>query len=119
MLNQDMIREATQLTRTGQLTEATALLQRMLSGVLAPDAKTHRPGRISLPGRKPPTIDAKANDFEEIGSTHPARAPSAPPRGHQPLFDRAKVGTWLGMRGVRGTRRSTRALGRKGGRLLK
>ena len=32
MLNQDTVREATRLTRTGQLVEATALLQRMLQG---------------------------------------------------------------------------------------
>jgi len=32
MLNQDMLREATRLTQAGQLTEATALLQRMLRG---------------------------------------------------------------------------------------
>ena len=32
MLNQDIIREATRLTRAGQLVEATALLQRMLRG---------------------------------------------------------------------------------------
>ena len=38
MLNQDIIREATRLTRAGQLVEATALLQRMLRGERAPDA---------------------------------------------------------------------------------
>jgi len=32
MLNQDIIREATRLTRSGQLVEASALLQRMLRG---------------------------------------------------------------------------------------
>ena len=32
MLNQNMISEATRLTRAGQLVEATALLQRMLRG---------------------------------------------------------------------------------------
>ena len=30
MLNHDIIREAAQLTRTGQLAEATAIIQRML-----------------------------------------------------------------------------------------
>jgi len=30
MLNQDLMHEATRLTRTGQLVEATALIQRML-----------------------------------------------------------------------------------------
>ena len=37
MLNQDIIREATRLTRAGLLVEATALLQRMLRGENAPD----------------------------------------------------------------------------------
>ncbi len=36
MLNQDTVREATRLTRAGQLAEATALLQRMLRGESAP-----------------------------------------------------------------------------------
>ena len=32
MLNQELVREATRLTRAGQLVEATALLQRMIRG---------------------------------------------------------------------------------------
>ena len=36
MLNQNMVREATRLTRAGQLVEATALLQRMLRGDATP-----------------------------------------------------------------------------------
>ena len=107
MLNQDTIREATRLTHTGQLAEATALLQRMLRGEQAPDAKLRTPARVCLPGREPPTIDAKANDVEEADSAHLARAPSSPPRGLQPLFDRAKDGSWLGMRGVKRTPPST------------
>ena len=107
MLNQDTIREATRLTHAGQLAEATALLQRMLRGERAPDATSRTPGQVSLPGREPPTIDAKANDVEETDSAHLARAPSAPPRRLQPLFDRAKDGSWLGMRGVKRTPPST------------
>jgi poly(hydroxyalkanoate) depolymerase family esterase len=103
MLNQDTIREATRLTHAGQLAEATALLQRMLRGERAPDAISRTTRRVSLPGREPPTIDAKANRVEETESPHLARAPSAPPRGLQPLFDRAKDGSWLGMRGAKRT----------------
>lgn len=40
MLNRDALREATRLTRAGQLTEATALLQRMLRG--EPLQRRHR-----------------------------------------------------------------------------
>ena len=36
MLNQTTVREATRLTRAGQLVEATALLQRMLRGECVP-----------------------------------------------------------------------------------
>jgi hypothetical protein len=90
MLNQDTIREATRLAHAGQLTEATALLQRMLRGDRAPDAKSRTPGRVSLRGREPPTIDLTANDVEKIDSANLARAPSAPPLRLQPLLDRAK-----------------------------
>jgi poly(hydroxyalkanoate) depolymerase family esterase len=103
MLNHDTIREATRLTHAGQLAEATALLQRMLRGDRAPDAKSRIPGRVALRGRKPPTIDLTANDVEEIDSANLARAPSAPPLRLQPLLDRAKDGSWLGMRGVKRT----------------
>jgi poly(hydroxyalkanoate) depolymerase family esterase len=102
MLNQDTIREATRLTRAGQLAEATALLQRVLRGPRDPDATSHERERIH-PGREPLTIDAKVNHVEEGESRRPARIPSAPPRGLQPLFDRAKDGSWLGMRGVKRT----------------
>lgn len=61
MLNQDIIREATRLTRAGQLVEATALLQRMLRGESAPDAPSRTAGRIALTGREPLIIDAKAS----------------------------------------------------------
>src|ERR1700733_7960498 len=37
MLKQDIVREATRLTRAGQLVEATVLLQRMLRGETEPD----------------------------------------------------------------------------------
>ncbi|MFZ0765087.1 MAG: esterase, partial [Bradyrhizobium sp.] len=43
MLNQDMLREATRLTQAGQLTEATALLQRMLRGERATAAASPAP----------------------------------------------------------------------------
>jgi poly(hydroxyalkanoate) depolymerase family esterase len=50
--------EATRLTRAGRLTEATALLQRMFRGVIAPDIGTAVD--IAAIGREPPVIDAKA-----------------------------------------------------------
>ena len=107
MLNQDTIREATRLTYAGELAEATALLQRMLRGVCVPDATSRTAGRVPLSDREPLTIDAKVNDVEEADSTHLARAPFGLPRRLQPLFDRAKDGSWLGMRGVKRTPPST------------
>ena len=51
MLNQDTLREATRLTQAGQLTEATALLQRMFRGERAPAAASQPRAVIRLPGR--------------------------------------------------------------------
>ena len=47
MLNQNIIREATRLTRAGQLVEATALLQRMLRGESA-ETRHRVPAAASL-----------------------------------------------------------------------
>jgi hypothetical protein len=100
MLNQDIIREATRLTRAGQLVEATALLQRMLRGENAPDAPSRTGGRIAL--REPLIIDAKANAIEETDS-HPQSEPatSAQPRMLQALLDRKKGRSGIGLRGVK------------------
>ena len=103
MLNQDTLREATRLTQAGQLTEATALLQRMFRGETAPAAASRTPDRIRLPGRTPPTIDVKVNDVDKPDLIAPAETPIATPRRRRPLLDRAKDGTWLGLRGVKPT----------------
>lgn len=101
MLNHDTLREATRLTQAGQLTEATALLQRMLRGESAPAPASSTRGAVRLPGRAPLTIDAKANEIEGTNRAVPARAPRAALGRRQPLFDRAKDGAWLGLRGVK------------------
>jgi hypothetical protein len=118
MLNQNTLREATRLTHAGQLAEATALLQRMLRGERAPDATWRTPARISLPSREPPTIDAKANDIEEADSADLTRAPSVAARRPQPLFDGAKDGSWLGMRGVKRASPSTPDIVPEGGKFI-
>jgi len=51
--------EAARLTRAGRLTEATALLQRMLQGKIAPDAIIGAAAAIAA-GRKPQIIDVAA-----------------------------------------------------------
>src|SRR4029077_16108676 len=96
MLKQDIVREATRLTRAGQLVEATALLQRMLRGESAPDA-TLRAGRPALTGREPPTIDAKATTVEETDSSHLARTTSAQ---HRSLLNRKNERCGFGHRGL-------------------
>jgi poly(hydroxyalkanoate) depolymerase family esterase len=100
MLKQDIIREATRLTRAGQLIEATVLLQRMLRGDPAADAAPGPTGRIALIGREPATIDAKANTIEEADRPNPARATPAQPRMLRALRDRTKERSGLGQRRV-------------------
>ena len=100
MLNQDIVREATRLTRAGQLVEATALLQRMLRGESAPDATSRTTGRLALTGREPPIIDAKANTIEETDGAQLARTATAQPRMLGALLDRKKERSGLGLRGL-------------------
>ncbi len=99
MLNQDIIRKATRLTRAGQLVEATALLQRMLRGETPPDAPSRTGGRIALTA--PLVIDAKANAVEETDS-HPQlkQVTSAQPRVLRALLDSKKGRPGIGLRGV-------------------
>jgi Esterase PHB depolymerase len=100
MLKQDIVREATRLTRAGQLVKATVLLQRMLRGETTPNATSGITGRIPLTGREPLIIDAKANTIEETDSPNLARAASAQPRMLRALLDRTKEPSGLGLRGM-------------------
>jgi poly(hydroxyalkanoate) depolymerase family esterase len=77
MLNQNIVSEATRLTRAGQLVEATALLQRMLRGESAPEPSDSH-ARVAPARLKPPTIDVKANVVEEKESRRTTRVFSAP-----------------------------------------
>jgi poly(hydroxyalkanoate) depolymerase family esterase len=117
MLNQDTLREATRLTQAGQLTEATALLQRMLQGERATAAASPAPSRVRLPGRTPPTIDLKANEVDTADRVAPAATP-ATARRRRPLFDRAKDGTWLGLRGVKRAPASVTDIAPEGGKFI-
>jgi poly(hydroxyalkanoate) depolymerase family esterase len=99
MLNQDIIREATRLTRAGQLVEATALLQRMLGRERAPDAPSRTGGRVALTA--PLIIDAKANVIAET-DTPPPSEPATPtqPRMLHALLDRKERRSAIGLRGA-------------------
>jgi poly(hydroxyalkanoate) depolymerase family esterase len=69
----------------------------MFKGERVPPTSSPAPGIIRLPNGAPPTIDLKANRF---GSAD-REAPATTARRHRPLFDRAKDGAWLGLRGVK------------------
>jgi poly(hydroxyalkanoate) depolymerase family esterase len=99
MLNQDLMREATRLTRAGQLLEATQLLQRMLHGENAPGG-TALAGAVARTGREPPTIDAKADTAEETDPSRVAHAKSAQTGLFRELLERTKEQSRLGLRGV-------------------
>jgi len=119
MLNQDIVREATRLTRAGQLVEATALLQRMLRGDSAADAPMRATGRTALREREPLTIDVTPNSVEERPSTSRAKAPFDQPRKLRTVLDRRKKPSGLGLRSVtKRTPPSTRDIVPDGGRFI-
>jgi poly(hydroxyalkanoate) depolymerase family esterase len=99
MLNQNIVSEATRLTRAGQLVEATALLQRMLRGESASEhSDSHARG---APARlEPPTIDVKAQVGDEKESRRTSRVSSAPLRRKSAgRFEGLKEFTRLNLRG--------------------
>jgi poly(hydroxyalkanoate) depolymerase family esterase len=98
MLNQDTVREATRLTRAGQLVEATALLQRMLQGDSAPGPTSRSAAQALLARLEPPTIDAKVNVVEESERRPPAQTASTRRRRPVPL-DGMREFSGLGLRG--------------------
>ena len=99
MLDQTTVREATRLTRAGQLVEATALLQRMLRGESDPGPASRSAAPTPLPRLEPPTIDAKANVVEESERRRSARATSAHGRKRPAPLDGMREFSGLGLRG--------------------
>ena len=69
MLKPKIMLEATRLTRAGRLTDATALLRRMLRGETIPKMHFGGASDVALAGRTPPIIDAKAETIDE--TDHP------------------------------------------------
>jgi poly(hydroxyalkanoate) depolymerase family esterase len=118
MLNQDIVREATRLTRVGRLVEATALVQRMLRGESVPESSN---GTTRATARlEPPTFDMKANVIEERESQQTPQASPAPPRRKGPArFDSMKDFSGLDLRGpVRRAPPSTSDIAPDGGRFV-
>ncbi len=104
MPNPNMMLEATRLTRAGRLTEATALLQRMLRGETASDTTFGTPGDVVPAGRAPPIIDAKAESIDETDRPLFGAATSAQPHRFgalRALLDRVKRRSGFGLRGLR------------------
>ena len=99
MLNQDTVREATRLTRAGQLVEATALLQRMLQGDSAPGPRSRSAAQAPLARLAPPTIDAKANVVEEKESRQTSQARAVQELKRAPPLDGMREFSGLGQRG--------------------
>ena len=75
MLNQDIVREATRLTRAGQLVEATALLQRMLRGESAPGPTSGSTARTRA-------REARAANHRRKGQRRRGEGKSAARAGH-------------------------------------
>jgi poly(hydroxyalkanoate) depolymerase family esterase len=99
MLNQTAVREATRLTRAGQLVEATALLQRMLQGDSAPGPTSRSDAQTPFARLGPPTIDAKADLVEERESRETSQATSVRGRKRPPPLDGMREFSGLGLRG--------------------
>jgi len=101
MLDQNIVREATRLTRAGLLVEATALLQRMLRGESVAGSSGGTPS--DAPARlEPPTINLKANvvsEEKEVRQTTQASAASGQRRKHAELLDGMREFSGLGLRG--------------------
>lgn len=98
MLNLSTVREATRLTRAGQLIEATALLQRMLRGENTAEPIDHT--GPSAPARlEPPTIEVKADVVGEKERHQTTRAASAQRRARPAPIDDMREFAGLGLRG--------------------
>ena len=99
MLNHTIVREATRLTRAGQLAEATALLQRMLQGDSARGPTSRSDAQLRSEAR---AADHRCEGPRRRGEGNPAaqQAASAPPRHKSPArFDSMKDFSGLGLRG--------------------
>ncbi|WIW44906.1 PHB depolymerase family esterase [Bradyrhizobium sp. 62B] len=100
MLDQNIVREATRLTRAGRLNEATALLQRMLRGDAAPSAAMGRAVRVGPARLEPPILDMKAHVVEERESGRPAKHASVLGHKRPAPLKGVKDFAGLGLRGL-------------------
>src|SRR5262249_47796540 len=74
ILHRNGMLEATRLTRAGRLTQATALLQRMLRGESAPDTPFGTAGDITpTPRASAPLMDAISETIEDTDHQQSSR----------------------------------------------
>ena len=103
-LNPNMMSEATRLTRAGRLSEATALLQRMLGGTTKPQLSVDTAGDFISAGRAPPIVDAKTENISEKDRP-PLGAATIAKSGRfgvlRALLDRVSPRSGLGFQGLR------------------
>ena len=119
MLKQDIVREATRLTRAGQLVEATALLQRMLRGESAPDATFRAAVAPLLQDASRQSLMRRPILLRRRIVRTSARATSAQPRMLRALLDRAKERSGFGLRGgIKRAPLSTRDIVPEGARFI-
>jgi poly(hydroxyalkanoate) depolymerase family esterase len=98
MLNQTIVREATRLTRAGQLNEATALLRRMLRGESAAAAAPAGAVRTAPARLEPPTIDVEATRVSERErQSAPATATETTAQAHKRPAARDGVSAFAGL----------------------
>ena len=83
----DMMLQATLLTRASRLSEATALIQRMLRGKSDLGMTIGPTDDIALTKSKPSIVDAKADNIEETEYPHLSAATFAHLRGFHALHD--------------------------------
>ena len=83
----DMMLQATLLTRANRLSEATALLQRMLRGETDLGMTIGPTDDVAPPRSKPSIVDAKADDNEETDYAHLSAATFAHSRSFRELHD--------------------------------
>jgi poly(hydroxyalkanoate) depolymerase family esterase len=98
----DMMLEATRLTRANRLVEATALIQRMLRGETEPGMTVSLRDDVAPIGKKPPIIDANAEAIDDTHHPHSNAASFAEQHYFRALRNSTYRVDWPSRHGLRG-----------------